>query len=62
MATTFTILYIVTLQYDGIVRQYHCETYRDSAVLFNALYRGAKWHALTVICCRTDRVIQCIIA
>ena len=50
--------YRITLIFDGYCRDYYCETAIESSILFDALYRGASWHSLTVVDTRTDRVVQ----
>ena len=48
----------VRMSYDGITRTYHCETHFDTVILFDALYKGTQWETITVICLRTNRIIQ----
>jgi hypothetical protein len=52
------ILYTVVMEYDGITRKYHCETHYDTVVLFDALYKGAKWDRMYVLDYRLGTVIQ----
>jgi hypothetical protein len=50
--------YLVTLIYDGITREYHCENHGDTVILFAALFQGTKWDNITVTDTRTGYVMQ----
>lgn len=52
------IFYSVRMSYDGVIRSFYCETTYDTAVLVDALYKGARWDKISVVCLRTNRVIQ----
>lgn len=54
------MFYRVVLTYDGRSRNYWCETHFDTVILFDALYRGAKFQTIEVYDNRTQERVQMI--